>query len=159
MSQAEFFYRDPLAPKPNRPNHLGAAVLIEYEGRILMEHRADSENWAFIGGGLELDETLAQCALREIREETGMVLTESDLEFFRLYDDPSRIIRYPDGNIIRSISIIYRAHLKEIPVLHCSEESRELKFCTLEEIKNLPVAATHRHILEDLSNELSRNQL
>lgn len=157
MSQAEFYYQDPNAPRPNRPNHLGAAVLIEYDGCILMEHRADSENWAFIGGGLEIDETLAQCALREIREETGMVLTEGDLHFFRLYDDPSRIIRYPDGNIIRSVSMVYRVQLTELPILVCSEESRELQFIPLDKIKNLPVAATHRHILEDLTYELSGN--
>lgn len=151
---AEFFYRDPRAPRPNKPNHIGVSIIVEYDHRILMEHRTDSETWAMIGGGLEIDETLAHGALRELWEETGIRLTEEDLKLYRIYDDPSRIASFPDGNILRMITVVYHTVLKELPRLVCSEESRELAFLTLDQIRELPVAATHKHILEDIASEL-----
>lgn len=155
MAQAQFFYRDPGAPKPNRPNHIGVAVIVEYAGRILMEHRTDSETWGMIGGGLELDETLVQGALRELCEETGIDLAPEDLQLYRIYDDPTRIASFPDGNILRMITAVYHAKLNKIPVLHCSDESRELAFLRLDEIARLPVAATHRHILADIRRDFN----
>ena len=64
--ETRFYYQDNNAPKPNRPNHIGTSVILEYDGKILMEHRTDSETWAVIGGGLHIDETLAQGAVREV---------------------------------------------------------------------------------------------
>ena len=67
MKKAEFFYNDPNAPKPNKPNLIGATVLIEYDQKLLLEHRADSERWAIIGGSLKPDESLLDCAIREVK--------------------------------------------------------------------------------------------
>lgn len=150
MAQAKFYYKDPAAPRPNRPNHIGVAVLLEWQGRYLMEYRADSDFWCFIGGGLWIDETLARCAQRETREETGICLLETDFQFVRLYDDPSRIAAYPDGNVLRVITALYRAAMAEEPALVCSEESRALRFFAPQELAGLPVAPTHRDILGDI---------
>lgn len=62
---AQFFYRDINAPKPNRPNHIGTSVIIESDNKILLEHRTDSDTWAVIGGGVKIDESLMECAIRE----------------------------------------------------------------------------------------------
>lgn len=79
--ESTIFYKDPNAPNPNRPNHIGTSVIIEVDNKILMEYRTDSDTWAIIGGGLKTDESLAECALREVYEETGIRLREADLEF------------------------------------------------------------------------------
>ena len=73
MRQAQFFYHNKNAPKPNRPNHIGTSVLIEYRDKLLLEHRTDSETWAIIGGGLKTEESLAECAVREVYEECASV--------------------------------------------------------------------------------------
>lgn len=151
MKQAEFFYRDAHAPKPNRPNHIGAAVVIEWAGKILLERRADSDTWAFIGGGLRTDETLEDCARREVLEETGITLTAQELTFVKLCDDPTRIAAYPDGNVLRIITVVYKAVLKEAPVLRVSEESHELRFFGKEELRGMAIARTHLAIVEDVA--------
>lgn len=74
--EAQFFYKDPTAPKPNQPSHIGTSVIIEADGKILMEHRTDSDTWAIIGGGLKTNESLMECAVREVFEETGIRLSE-----------------------------------------------------------------------------------
>ena len=149
MAQTQFFYRSPNPPTPNRPNHIGVSVLIEWQDKLLMEARTDSDVWAVIGGGLQTNETLAECAVREVAEETGIVLCEKQLEFVKIYDDPSRIVAYPDGNVLRVITVVYRVTLTDEPVLHCSEESKELRFFRKEELCTLPIANTHIPIMED----------
>ena len=119
-----------------------------------MESRTDSNRWAFLGGGLFLTETLIECAIRETKEETGIELQEQDIVFKKLFDDPSIIIEYPDGNIIRSMMAVYQTELKEAPLLQCSEESKELKFFTPDELKTINVVETHIPILEEFFPEV-----
>lgn len=153
MKQAEFFYQNPNASKPNKPNLVGATILIEYNNMLLLEHRVDSERWAIIGGSLKNDESFMECAIRETLEETAIELHESMLGDSKMYDDPSIIISYPDGNIFRSITIAYRVKLAEEPKLICSEESKELKFFTKEELKSVKIVETHIPILHEYLQE------
>ena len=152
MPQAQFYYRDKDAPKP-KGNRIGTCILLEYDGRLLLEHRADSDTWAVIGGGLKSGERLAEGAVREVFEETGLNLREEQLELYRIYDDPSRIASYPDGNVWRILTVVYRVRLPKQPELICSEESRELRFWGREELNGVKVAATHLPILEDYMGE------
>lgn len=153
-SKAQFYYKDTDAPKPNQPNSIGTSVLIVHEGKLLLEHRQDSDNWAIIGGKLEVDEDLASGAIREVLEETGILLSKEDLKLYKIYDDPSRIASYPDGNIVRIITVVYHARLKSLPELVCSEESRELRFFNAEELREVQLARTHVPILEDYLGEM-----
>ena len=74
MKKQTKFYHSSDAPKPNRPIHVGAAGIIRNKGKILLERRADSERWAFIGGGMKMEESLEECVQREVREETGLIV-------------------------------------------------------------------------------------
>lgn len=154
MGKARFYYKNTNAPKPNKPNHIGATILIFYKGKVLLESRADSNRWAFIGGGLFLDETLMDCVIRETIEETGLQLQNSDIVFKKLFDDPSIIIEYPDGNIFRSIMAVYQTNLVNMPELQCSNESNELKCFSPDELKNIKIVETHIPILKEYFPEI-----
>lgn len=55
---------------------------IERDGKYLMLHRVKKENdlnhdkWIGVGGKFEADESPEECLLREVREETGLTLTD-----------------------------------------------------------------------------------
>ena len=55
---------------------------IEQDGKYLMLHRVKKENdinhdkWIGIGGKFEEKESPEECLLREVKEETGLTLTE-----------------------------------------------------------------------------------
>ena len=149
MKKATFYYNDPTAPKPNKSNLIGATVLIEYNKRLLLEHRADSERWAIVGGSLKANESLMDCAIRETREETSINLDKDMVDLFKIYDDPSIIISYPDGNIYRSIMVVYYVKLLGQPNLIVSKESRELRFFSKTELKDVKIVETHIPILQD----------
>ena len=65
-------------PKSN----LTTLCYIEKDGRYLMMHRVkkahdiNKDKWVGIGGHFEADESPEECLLREVREETGLTLTE-----------------------------------------------------------------------------------
>ena len=149
--QAKFYYQDNDAPKPNKPNHIGVTAILISGGKILFEKRSDCARWSLIGGGLKVDETLKECFLREVAEETGLELQAP--ENFAIYDDPSRIVAYPDGNVLRIITAVF---VKDISIdeveLRVSDESFELKFFDIDEIKTLDIVETHRHIVNDFAD-------
>jgi ADP-ribose pyrophosphatase YjhB (NUDIX family) len=149
MEEAKFYYKNENAPKPNKPNHIGTCAIIHYGEKLLLEKRTDSNRWALIGGGLKIDESLEQGIVREINEETGLVVKEESLSFWKIFSDPTRIGEYPDGNIVRIISAVYLLKLGANHKLICSEESQELRYFSCEEIKKLNIAETHRHIIDE----------
>lgn len=149
MGRAKFYYKNDKAPKPNKPNNVGIIAIIEYEGKVLLERRTDSDRWALIGGGLEIDESLEQGIIREIKEETSLNIEENRLCFWKIYSDPSRIVEYPDGNILRIITVAYLLKLHSEHKLVCSEESLELRYFSYDELRKLNIAETHKHIIED----------
>jgi len=144
--KAEFFYRDPQAPRPNRPISVGVLAIIERDGAFLLERRSDCGRWGLIGGGIEASEPLETALRREVSEETG--LTVVDQKLFAVFPGPSRIVRYPDGNVVRLVTFVYEVEVEDFGTLLRSEESEELRFFRPEEMADLDVIETARPILE-----------
>lgn len=70
---------------------IAATVAVIHEGRILLTKREDFEVWCLPGGGVEAGESLAQAAIREVKEETGL-----DVEITHLVGAYSRLGGFPD---------------------------------------------------------------
>ncbi|MCP4428859.1 MAG: NUDIX domain-containing protein [Chloroflexi bacterium] len=51
---------------------LGTNVVVIENGRILLTLRGDVPIWCLPGGGVDAGESVAQCAIREVFEETGV---------------------------------------------------------------------------------------
>jgi 8-oxo-dGTP pyrophosphatase MutT (NUDIX family) len=141
-----FYYRDPAAPEPNRPRSLSVIALIERDGTVLLERRADAPVWGAIAGLVEDTETLADALRREVMEETGLTVTRYEL--FGTFSDPTRIVSYPDGNVYRVTSFVYRVEVESFERLCASAESEELRFVPKDALLDLELAATQRHVLE-----------
>jgi ADP-ribose pyrophosphatase YjhB (NUDIX family) len=141
-----YFYRNPDAPKPNLPDSLGVVAFIERDNALLLEARRDDGRWGLIGGRVECDESLGDAVIREVAEETALTVTGYTL--FGTFSDPSRIIQYPDGSVMRFVSLVYRVAVADFATLRRSHESRELRFFTRDELAALEVVETHRHIVD-----------
>jgi len=142
-----FYFGDPNAPLPNRPNHIGVNAIIVYNNNILLEKRRDNNSWGLIGGGVKIDESLEDALIREVSEETSIKL--ENFSFFNIYSDPSRIVKHPDGNILRIISVVYTSILLKVPNISISDESLDIDFFSLKDIENMKIVLTHEQILKD----------
>ncbi|MGN0905912.1 MAG: NUDIX hydrolase [Bullifex sp.] len=60
----------------------GAGIILTCNGRVLFQLRKHPRSWAFIGGGINrsLDHDLLDCAIRELYEESGILLKRSDVD-------------------------------------------------------------------------------
>ena len=143
---AEFFYEDPNAPPPNRPIGVGVLALIERDGALLTEKRSDCGRWGLVGGAVEVEESLEEALRRETLEETGLVVVREQL--FAVFPGPSRVVRYPDGNVVLLMTFVYRAEVEDFATLRRSEESEELRFFRREELSGLDVIETSEPILD-----------
>jgi 8-oxo-dGTP pyrophosphatase MutT (NUDIX family) len=91
------YWNDPTAPKPNSLVPACGILAVDDLGRVLLQRRRDTGQWAIPMGKQELGETPSQCAIRETQEETG-VLTEIT-GILGVYSDPGHIVAYTDGEI------------------------------------------------------------
>ena len=120
--------------------------MIERDGTLLLERRSDCGRWGFVGGELEVEESLEEGLRREVFEETGLVVTGGEL--FAVFPGPSRVVRYPDGNVVRLMSFVYRVQVEGFGTLRRSDESEELRFFRREELPELDVIETSRPVLD-----------
>ena len=59
------------------------AVVQDDNGRVLLIRRRDNLKWALPGGGMELEQSVYDCLVREVREETGLDVISATL--FAIY--------------------------------------------------------------------------
>jgi ADP-ribose pyrophosphatase YjhB (NUDIX family) len=84
-----------------------AALIMDDQNRLLLMKRLDSGCWGPPGGAVELGEVVETAARREVREETGLELNEMSL--FGVFSGPELFYRYPNGDEVYNVTIIYRA--------------------------------------------------
>jgi len=149
MSIVTFYRGHPNPPKTTMPARLGANAIITCKGKILLEKRRDSDIWGLVGGGVKKYETEVQAMVREVYEELGIRIPKEKFQKLAVYGEPGRIAAYRDGSIWRMVIVVFGLELEEEPQMIISEESRDLRFFTKEELKNIEIVITHSDIVED----------
>lgn len=98
---------NPDAPAPNSVVPSAVAFILDGQGRVLLIQRSDNGDWALPGGGHDLGERIADTAVRETKEETGLDVEVTGI--IGIYTDPRHLIEYSDGEVRQQFSIAFRA--------------------------------------------------
>jgi ADP-ribose pyrophosphatase YjhB (NUDIX family) len=130
------YYDDPDAPAANSLVPAASAIVTDEQGRILLHRRRDNSQWALPGGVMELGESLGECVVREVREETGFVV--EPVGVVGIYSDPKHVFAYDDGEVRQEFSICFECRVTAGD-LAVSDESYEVEFFPPEEIASLPM--------------------
>jgi ADP-ribose pyrophosphatase YjhB (NUDIX family) len=135
------YYDDPQAPQANSLVPAASAVVIDDDGRIVLQRRTDNEMWALPGGVMDLGESVAQCAIRETREETGLDVEVTGI--VGIYSDPKHVFAYDDGEVRQEFSICVLARVRG-GAIQVSDESHEVQAFDPKEIEALPMVSSIR---------------
>jgi 8-oxo-dGTP diphosphatase len=105
---------------------------------VLIERRYPPPGWAIPGGFVDVGETVEDAAVREAREETGLVITLQRL--LGVYSDPARD---PRGH---TVTVTYIATASGNP--EAADDAKHLGVFSLEQIPS-PLAFDHDMVLRD----------
>ena len=150
MSIVTFYRGHPNPPKTTQGAHLGANAIITCKGKLLLEKRRDSDVWGLVGGGVKKYESEAQAMAREVYEELGIRIPKERFRKLKVYGEPGRIAAYRDGSIWRMVIVVFGVDLEQEPQMVISNESKDLRFFSKEELKDIEVVITHSDIVEEL---------
>ncbi|MFI2713735.1 NUDIX hydrolase [Micromonospora sp. NPDC018662] len=143
-------FDNPDAPKPNSIVAAVSVFVQDGQGRVLLIQRTDNHLWALPGGAQEFGEYIAEAAVRETREETGVEVEVTGI--VGIYTNPSHVVEYSDGEVRQQFSICLRArYVSGRPAP--SDESSEVRWLAHDELSDLTIHPSMRlridHGLED----------
>jgi 8-oxo-dGTP pyrophosphatase MutT (NUDIX family) len=99
---------------------------------LLLIRRTDNDNWAMPGGAVDIGESLAQAAVRETWEETGIDCEITGLS--GIYTDPGHVMLYTsNGEVRQEFSIVLTARSTGGQPAPSSETS-EVRWVSLDQI-------------------------
>lgn len=140
MARVEHFH-DPQAPVATRLVVGVTAFVPDDAGRILLIRRTDNGLWALPGGAQEIGEYVAQAAVRETWEETGIDVEVTGL--VGIYSNPNHVVAYSDGEVRQQFSICFRARpLGGSPTT--SGESSEVRWVEADKLDSLDIHPSMR---------------
>jgi len=107
----------------------------------------DNDKWTMPGGTLDFGESLTSCAIREVREETGLQIRITGL--IGTYTDPHILIAYSDGEVKQEFTFVYAAEI-ESGELKIDNESKEALWVPPMSAVELPLAESQQRRLKDV---------
>lgn len=119
--------------------HPAARIIIENDsGEILFIERADNGNLGLPAGAIEESETIQECIIREVYEETGLKIFQ--VEVIGISTNPElETVNYPNGDKIQYFTIEFYSNKWEGPIkLNDPAEVKEAKFMNIEAMTFLP---------------------
>ncbi|MFX0050790.1 MAG: NUDIX domain-containing protein [Candidatus Hodarchaeota archaeon] len=129
--------------------HAVDGILRGKNGKIILIRRISETYkgyWAIPGGAVEMNETVEEALIREMREETGVTVKPTDiLGVFSAVD------RDPRGRVI---STVFVCTYQGTP--NSGSDAGEIKICTLEEALGLELAFDHNQILKSYQRWLTQ---
>jgi ADP-ribose pyrophosphatase YjhB (NUDIX family) len=132
------------------------AVLFDHEGQLLLIRRRDNKRWAMPAGAMELDESIYDCLVREVREESGLEVHAATL--FSIWTDPRKtsiVTQY--GDPYQLIVFVFRVDAWSGKLVTQTDETVDAGFFNLD---HLPEIAQHYHeTLEDFARFETSGQL
>ncbi len=110
-----------------------AAIIVNGDGQILLQSRADNDKWGLPGGCQELGERFEDTIIREVKEETNLDITEDNLELIAIVSGNTRRNEYPNGDVVINNTALY--YVKNYSgELKWDSESKNMKFFDLDKL-------------------------
>jgi 8-oxo-dGTP pyrophosphatase MutT (NUDIX family) len=134
----------------------GRGVLRDPDGRVLLIRRADNGYWSLPAGAMELGESIAECATREVYEETGLTVTA--LTPFAMYTGARYTSKNMYGHTYQLFITAFRVEGWTGELLPCTDETTAAGFFSATDLPE-PLTSTVVETLADLADFEANGQL
>ena len=116
--------------------NVGATILVFNDNNeLLLNLRSDTNDWGIPGGGKELNESLEECAIRELKEETNLDI--SDLKLVTVLSGKDYYFKYPNDDEVDCVIALYQVKNYRGKLNINDGESIKLKFFSLDNLPKL----------------------
>ena len=123
-----------------------AVIFDDSREKILLTRRKDNGLWCLPSGGMVAGESASETCIREVLEETGLVVQVTHL--IGVYTSPNWLIEYADGSRAQAVAFCF-----EVEVVGGEEQMRnevgDMNYFSLAEIEKLELMANHRQRILD----------
>jgi ADP-ribose pyrophosphatase YjhB (NUDIX family) len=136
------YLNDPNAPKANSLVPSVNVAVANERGELVLIRRTDNDNWSLPGGAMDIGESMADAAVRETKEETGIDCEITGL--VGIYTNPRHVIEYTsNGEVRQECSFVFTARpIGGTPTP--SDESSEVRFVAPAELDRYPMHPSMR---------------
>ncbi|WP_088288940.1 NUDIX domain-containing protein [Kineosporia sp. A_224] len=109
-------------------------VVVDADGRVLLGRRSDTGGWTLVGGIMEPGEDVADAVVREVREETGIVVRPDRI--VSVFTIPPML--YPNGDEVSYVITTFRCTPLSGEAHVADDESLEVGWFGPDELPPLP---------------------
>jgi ADP-ribose pyrophosphatase YjhB (NUDIX family) len=138
------FLRDSLVHtyfRLKRPMTLGVRVVVtDNNGHICLVRHTYTPGWHLPGGGVERGETCLAAAIKEAREEAGLLIAPDDMKLVSIH---ANFDNFPGDHVL-----VYHAASWTVTPTDNAHEIAEFGFFSLESLPSTTTAGTKRRIQE-----------
>ena len=126
-----------------------SGALLNDQGAVLLQERADTGGWGFPGGYLEYGESYAKCVQREYLEDAVIHIKPVKLLALQDYDEYT----YPNGDVVQPINAFYLVQAtKQAPQAPKPSETLRTKYFALDQEPPRFFNAQHAQMWEILQH-------
>ena len=130
-----------------------SVLVTDDDDRLLLVRHADSGLWGLVGGAVEIDERPADAAIRETREETGLLVELSRL--VTALGGPEFRVTYGNGDQTAYVTVVYEARPVGGVARADGDEVLELRWFGRNDLLAIDLGAIARATLRELGWLLS----
>jgi len=140
-------------------NFITTDAIVVQSGHVLLIKRKESgiDLWAMAGGFLDIEETLEQGVIRELKEETKLKVPEKvllgSIKEVKIFDKVDRDLR---GRIITQVYLFKLDDKLDLPKVKGNDDAKEAKWIPIGDFYNMRsvMYADHFHIVEKMLESL-----
>lgn len=115
--------------------------------KVLLTRRRDNGLWCLPGGHMDPGESVEECCMREVLEETSLQVRVVRLT--GVYSNPDQLVIYPDGGQAHFVVLNFEVEVVG-GELGLSNETIEAGYFSLAEIESMPMHDRHADRIADV---------
>ncbi|UFT99103.1 NUDIX domain-containing protein [Radiobacillus kanasensis] len=124
---------------------VAGAIVLDEDGKVLMQLREDNHCWGFPGGYMELQESVMETARREVKEETGLILR--DMSLFGIRSGVEKTLKNRDQ--VSLVEIWFQCRDFEGKLDRQGDETLDNAFFSLDQLPS-PIFESQQYLIEHM---------